>query len=94
MADRSVARPLPKHITTQTQNKRTHTHTHTHIHASSGTRTHDPSVRASEDSLWLRPRGHYDRQFLILFTEIIADYYEGLTKSINILVLKQVVCRR
>jgi hypothetical protein len=25
-----VARPLPKHRTTQAQNKRTHTHTHTH----------------------------------------------------------------
>jgi hypothetical protein len=29
-SDQPVARPLPKHRTTQTQNKRTHTHTHTH----------------------------------------------------------------
>jgi hypothetical protein len=37
----------------------------TDIHASSEIRTHDPSVRASEDSSCLRPRGHCDwlRQF-------------------------------
>jgi hypothetical protein len=34
---------------------------HTDIHAFSGIRTHDPSVRASEDSSCLRPRGHCDR---------------------------------
>jgi hypothetical protein len=34
---------------------------HTDIHASSGIRTHDPSVRASEDSSCFRPRGHCDR---------------------------------
>jgi hypothetical protein len=31
------------------------------IHAFSGIRTHDPSVRASEDSSYLRPHGHCDR---------------------------------
>jgi hypothetical protein len=31
-------------------------------HALSGIRTHDPSVRASEESSCLRPRGHRDRQ--------------------------------
>jgi hypothetical protein len=35
---------------------------HTDIHASSGIRTHDPSVRAGEDGLCLRSRGHCDRQ--------------------------------
>jgi hypothetical protein len=35
---------------------------HTDIHALMGIRTHDPSVRASEDSTCLRPRGHWDRQ--------------------------------
>jgi hypothetical protein len=35
--------------------------TQTDIHASSGIRTHDPSVRASEDRSCLRPRGHCDR---------------------------------
>jgi hypothetical protein len=33
-------------------------HLHTGIHALSGIRTHDPSVRESEDSWYLRPRGH------------------------------------
>jgi hypothetical protein len=33
----------------------------THIHASRGIRTQDPSVRASEYSSCLRPRGHCDR---------------------------------
>jgi hypothetical protein len=33
---------------------------HTDIHALSGIRTHDPSVRGSEDNLCLRPRGHCD----------------------------------
>jgi hypothetical protein len=52
--------PLPKHRTTQPQNKRIHTHT-PNINALSGVRTHDPSVRASEDSSCLRPRGYCDR---------------------------------
>jgi hypothetical protein len=41
--------------------RRQHKHrinAHTDIHASSGIRTHDPSVRVSEDSSYLRPRGH------------------------------------
>jgi hypothetical protein len=33
----------------------------TDIRASSGMGTHDPSVRVSEDSSCLRPRGHCDR---------------------------------
>jgi hypothetical protein len=36
---------------------------HTDIHASSGIRTHDPSVRASEDISCFRSRGHYDRLY-------------------------------
>jgi hypothetical protein len=39
---------------TNTQNK-------SNVHASSGTRTHDPSFRAGEDSSCLRRRGHCDR---------------------------------
>jgi hypothetical protein len=34
---------------------------YTDIRALSGIRTHEPSVRASEDSSCLRPCGHYDR---------------------------------
>jgi hypothetical protein len=52
--DQPVARPLPTHRTTQTQ-------THKDIHVLSGIRTHDPSIRANEDSSCLRPRGHRDR---------------------------------
>jgi hypothetical protein len=54
--DQPVEMPLPTHRRTQTQNKRKH------IHALSGIRTHNPSVRASEDSSCHRPRGHCDRQ--------------------------------
>jgi hypothetical protein len=50
--DQPVARPLPTHRTELA---------HRDIHASSGIRTHDPSVRASEDSPCLRLRGHCDR---------------------------------
>jgi hypothetical protein len=57
-SDQPVARPLPKHRTTQTQNKRIHT---PNIHALSGIRTHDPRVHASKDSSCLRPRGCCDR---------------------------------
>jgi hypothetical protein len=39
---------------------RTNAH-NTVIHALSGIRTHDASVRASEDRSCLRPRGHCDR---------------------------------
>jgi hypothetical protein len=54
-SDEFVARPLPKHRTTQTQNKQIHT---PNIHNLSGIRTHYPSVRASKDSSCLRPLGY------------------------------------
>jgi hypothetical protein len=57
-SDQLVARPLPKHRTTQTQNKHIHT---PNIHAWNEIRTHDPSFRASEDSSCLRPLGYCDR---------------------------------
>jgi hypothetical protein len=41
---------------------------HTDIHALRGIRTHNPSVRASEDSSCLRPRSHYDRYDTNLLT--------------------------
>jgi hypothetical protein len=41
----------------------------TDIHALSWIRTHDPSVRASKDSLCLRPRGHCDWQRLHISPE-------------------------
>jgi hypothetical protein len=48
--DQLIARPLHTHRTTQTKN------------TLSGIRTHDLSVRASEDSSCLSPRGHWDRR--------------------------------
>jgi hypothetical protein len=63
MSDQPVARPLPKHRITRTQNKRIHT---PYIHALSGIRTHNPSVRASEDSPCLRPRSYCDRLSLVV----------------------------
>jgi hypothetical protein len=57
-SDQLVARPLPKHRTTQTQNKHIHI---PNIHALCGIRIHDPSFRASEDSSFLRPLGYRDR---------------------------------
>jgi hypothetical protein len=59
-SDQLVARPLPKHRTTQTQNKHIHT---PNVHALCGIRTHDPGYRASEDSSCLRPLDYRDRQF-------------------------------
>jgi hypothetical protein len=62
-SDQLVARPLPKHRTTRTQNKRIYT---PNIYVLSGIRTHDPSVRASEDSSCLRTRGYCDRPSYIV----------------------------
>jgi hypothetical protein len=57
-------------VISQSQGSYLHTGQHKHrinahidIRAFSGIRTHDPSVRASEDSSCLRPRGHRDRHF-------------------------------
>jgi hypothetical protein len=49
--DQPDERPLPTQRTTQ------HRKTRTHIHASSGIRTHDPSVRAVENCTCLRSLG-------------------------------------
>jgi hypothetical protein len=57
--DQPVARPLPKHRTTQTQNKHIHI---PNIHAFYGIRTCDPGFRESEDSACLRPLGYRGRQ--------------------------------
>jgi hypothetical protein len=58
-SDQPVARALPKH--------RANTNTEKHIYipnirALSGIRTHDHSVRASEDSSCFRPLGYSDRR--------------------------------
>jgi hypothetical protein len=59
MSDQLVARPLPKHRTTQTQNKHIHI---PNIHALYVIRTHDPGFQASEASKRLRPLGYRDRR--------------------------------
>jgi hypothetical protein len=58
-SDQLVARPLPKHSTTQTQNKHIRI---PNIHALCGIRTHDPGFRVSEDSTCLRTLGYRDRK--------------------------------
>jgi hypothetical protein len=70
-SDQPVARPLPKHRTKQTQNKCIHT---TNIHALSVIRTHDPSLRASEDNSYLRPRGYRDRLYKSYFIVKILEW--------------------
>jgi hypothetical protein len=48
----------------QSQGRCLHKHRiNAYIHAPSWIRTHDPSVRASDSSSYLRPRGYCDRQF-------------------------------
>jgi hypothetical protein len=83
--DKPIGRPLPTHRTTQTQNKCTQSS----IHALSGIRTHDPSVRASEDSLLLRPRGHCDRHRFYTLKEylyrVVYAYGKLLSASRNIM---------
>jgi hypothetical protein len=60
-SDQFVARPLPKHRTTQTQNKHIHI---PNIHILCGILTHDPGFRESEDSSCLRPLGYRDRHII------------------------------
>jgi hypothetical protein len=50
---------------------------HTDIHALSGIRTHDPSIRASEDSSCLRRRGHWDRHFIQLSHKNLCVKHTG-----------------
>jgi hypothetical protein len=48
---------------------RINAHTTPNTHALNGIRTHDPRVRASEDSSCLRPRGHCDRPTMVYNTQ-------------------------
>jgi hypothetical protein len=67
--DQPYARPLPTQDNT-TKKKRGH--------ASSGNRTHDPSVRAVEDSACLRQRGHWGRHNAF----ILSTLYELIKRSV------------
>jgi hypothetical protein len=72
MSDQFIARPLPKHRTTQTQNKHINT---PNSHALSGIRTHDPSFRASENSsCLLRPLGYCETMWS--YTEYLLALHE------------------
>jgi len=53
------------HCTTQ------HWKTWTHIHASSGIQAHDPSVQVAEDSMCLRPCGHWDQHHFYVCPHIV-----------------------
>jgi hypothetical protein len=77
--DQLLARPLPKHRTTQTQNKRIHT---PNIHALSSIRTHDPSDRTSEDIFCLRLRGYCDRHLFTITVNYNNSHIELLLDDI------------
>jgi hypothetical protein len=70
-SDQFIARPLPKHRTTQKQNKHIHV---PNIHALCGIRTHDPGFRGSEDSTCLRPRGYRNRFFMLNIQPILRFF--------------------
>jgi hypothetical protein len=82
MSDQPVAKPISKQRTTQTQNKRIHT---PNIHILSGIRTHDPSVRASEDGTCLRPRSYWTGCVLRLRTanEMHEVYNLGVVEAME-----------
>jgi hypothetical protein len=63
---------------------------HKYIHVLSGIRTYDPSVRASEDSSCLRPRGHCDRQIYILFA---LKYNSEIQPQGYVLSMQQISCK-
>jgi hypothetical protein len=75
MSDQLVARPLPKHRTTQTQNKHIHK---PNIHALSTTGTHDPRARMCEDSLCLRPLGYCELHNYLLLPRVIMYVICGM----------------
>jgi hypothetical protein len=85
MGDQPFARPLPTQDNTNTE------HTQTNIHALSGVRTHDPSIRAGENSSCLRKRCHSDRDHLytpletILYGSLIHTdlWLQSITISIS-----------
>jgi hypothetical protein len=57
---RGISPSQDRYLHTEQRKHRKNAHS-TDVHASSRIRAHDPSVRASEDSSCLRPRGNCDR---------------------------------
>jgi hypothetical protein len=86
-SDQIVARPLPKHRTTQTQNK---THTHKNIHAFCGIRTYDPGFRMSEVTTCLRPLGYSDQLDFVIQIHNNADQqycdFQGIVSCLRLYV--------
>jgi hypothetical protein len=66
---RGISQSQGLYLQTEQHKNRINAH-NTDIHALSGIRTHDPSVRASEDISCLRPGGHCDRR----------EFYYGIRK--------------
>jgi hypothetical protein len=56
----------------------------TNIHALSEIQTHDPSVRASEDSSCLRPRGYRDRRKIMTATVQFSLHNRQLGRESNL----------
>jgi hypothetical protein len=98
-SDQLVARPLPKHRTRQTQFKHVHT---PNVHALSGIQTHNPSVRASENSSCLRPLGYCDRLVeyrshnfccCILFIHFRSSSYHAFISNFTTIVFNTICMR-
>jgi hypothetical protein len=81
-SDQLIIRPLPKHRTVQTQIKHIYT---PNIHALSGIRTHDHSVRTSEESSCLRPLRYSDRHW---YTYVFQKLFSTFCLFIQIMYLK------
>jgi hypothetical protein len=60
-----ISPPQGSYLHTEQYKHRINAH-NTDIHALSAILTHDPIIRASEDSSCLRPRGHCDRHYIII----------------------------
>jgi hypothetical protein len=72
---RGISPPQGVYVHIKRHKQRINAH-NTDIYALSGIRTHDPSVRVSENSSCLRPRGHCDRHRIELDDD--CEYWERL----------------
>jgi hypothetical protein len=74
---------------TDTQDNTNRINVDTDIHSLSGFRTHDTSVRVSEDSLCLRPCGHCDRlkpyiHYLNYVLQLVSSTFKLISRVISI----------
>jgi hypothetical protein len=72
---RGISPSQGRYLHTEQHKRRINAH-NTDIHALSGIRTHDPCVRATQDSSCLRPRGNCDRPLppLLLLKHLGHNY--------------------